>query len=298
MKQKKKNQFKFIAAAAVLTLALTGCSEKQEGTNGSASSTDGSNSAAEVTKIVAATEGQTRPLTYLDESGELTGYEVEVLKAIDEELKEYEIEILTTEFASIFTGMDSGLYQVGFNNISKTKEREEKYAFPENTHYYEGAGFFVTKGLLETHPVDSIEDLGGLKTICNSKGDSWQLFVEAYNEKYTDNPIEVAYSDEDWASLYLKVYKGEIDILKGVESRLEMYEDEYGYEFDFVNLPEEDVEDLGSSEHYFVISNTEEGQKLAEAFNGAIKKLGEDGTLTKLSIEFLGKDYSGTETSE
>ncbi|WP_146553147.1 transporter substrate-binding domain-containing protein [Rummeliibacillus sp. SL167] len=285
---KKSNLLKIGIITSSLLIALVGCGNKNSN----------SDTNSRVKTLVAATEGTTRPLEYMDDKGKLTGYEVEVLKAIDSELKDYKIDIQTTEFASIFTGIDSGRYQLGFNNISKTPEREEKYIFPKETHYYEPAGFFVRKGFLKEHPINSVEDLGGLKTVSNSKGDSWQLFVENYNKKYKNNPIKVKYSDQDWGTSYLQVYNGTIDILKGVESRLKMYEDEYNYKFDYVTLPQKDIEELGSPDHWFVFPKTSEGQKTADSFDKVIKKLRDNGTLTKLSIHFLGKDYSSKENYE
>lgn len=298
---KKRRNTTIVTAIVAVGILLSGCNSNssEQTTAAAATNAEAATATAEteaqatVKTIIAATEGTTRPLTYIGKDRELTGYEVAVLKAVDELLPEYEIEIKTTEFASIFTGIDSGLYQIGFNNLSKNKEREEKYSFPELSHYDEGPGFFVTKGLTDTHPIEKLEDLGGLRTYANSKGDTWQLFVEDFNEQFPENPIEVQYSDEDWASLYLKLWNGEFDILKGVESRLEMYKDEYGYEFDFVNLPKEDVAKLGGSLHYYIFGKDEEGQALSKAFNDALVQLKADGTLKALSLEHLGKDYTG-----
>lgn len=247
--------------------------------------------------LVCATEAMVRPVSYVDKNNNITGYEVGVLNAIGKKLG-YEIKFEKTEFASVFAGVDSGRYDIAFGNFSKTKKRQEKYNFTTVSHYYEPAGFFVTKGLLETHPINKIEDLGGLKTYSNSKGDSWQIFCEAFNQKFPDNPIKVTYSDEDWGAYYKRLNAGTMNILKGAESRMIIYAEEYGYKYDFVSLPQEEldrVNGLAEPEQWFVFQKNANGEKLAKEFDKAIVELCNDGTLSKLSIEHLGKDYSSKE---
>lgn len=285
----------YILGAAMLAGALlfSGC--------GGQTNKDAAASAANGNKtLVAATEGMVRPVSYIDKDGKLTGYEVAVLNAIGKELG-YNIKFEKTEFTSMFAGVDSGRYQVGFGNLSKTAEREKKFAYTSVSHYYEPAGFFVTKGLLEKHPIHKIEDLGGLRTYANPKGDSWQRFVEAYNKKFPDNPIQVTYSDEDWGAYYQRLNSGAMDVLKGAESRTKIYTDEYGYQFDFVRLPQSELDranGLAEPSQWFIFRKTKDGEELAKKFDQAITKLQNDGTLSKLSIQYLGKDYSSKEHFE
>ena len=78
--------------------------------------------------IVVATAGDVPPFDY-EENGNLTGFDIEVLKAVDEKLNDYEIQFQRTAWESIFPGLDSGHYQATANNLSYTKEREEKYLY-------------------------------------------------------------------------------------------------------------------------------------------------------------------------
>ena len=68
------------------------------------------------------------PFDYEDK-GNLTGFDIEVLKAVDEKLSDYEIQFQRTAWESIFPGLDSGHYQAAANNLSYTKERAEKYLY-------------------------------------------------------------------------------------------------------------------------------------------------------------------------
>ncbi|HGJ6934621.1 TPA: transporter substrate-binding domain-containing protein [Streptococcus pneumoniae] len=78
--------------------------------------------------IVLATAGDVPPFDYEDK-GNLTGFDIEVLKAVDEKLSDYEIQFQRTAWESIFPGLDSGHYQAAANNLSYTKERAEKYLY-------------------------------------------------------------------------------------------------------------------------------------------------------------------------
>ena len=78
--------------------------------------------------IVAATEGPWKELlTWI----RIISWQATKLKVLREAAKKagYNIQFQTTEFASIFAGIDSGRYQIGFGSISKTPIREEKYKF-------------------------------------------------------------------------------------------------------------------------------------------------------------------------
>ena len=59
----------------------------------------------------------------------MTGYDIEVAKAVFKDSDQYKVNFKKTEWSSIFTGLDSGKYQLGGNNISYTKERSAKYLY-------------------------------------------------------------------------------------------------------------------------------------------------------------------------
>ena len=311
----KKRRAMILSVLTAGVLALTGCGSTQSAeTDPEADSTvvenavdepnvadetaDATASDGDVTTITCATDGHTVKFSYMDENGELAGYAADFLRAIDEQLPQYEFKFETTEFESIFNGLDTGRYQLGFNSLSKNATREEKYIFPKHYDRYEASGLYVRKGLLDEHPINSIEDLGGLSTVSNAKGDAWQLFLERFNEEHPDNPINIQYADADWAAFYMQLYQGNFDFMMGGESSLQVYKDEYGYDFDFVSLPDEEASQLQNPSTWFVIAKTDEGQALADAIDGAMETLKDNGTLTALSEKYWGKDYSGIDRAD
>lgn len=177
----KRNATVILAAAMAGSLALAGCSQKaasepaeteteaaeeaeapEEGEDAEA---EDSAEAEEVTTVKCATDGHTVKFAYVDEDGELAGYEADLLRAIDEVLPQYEFEFEITEFESIFNGLDTGRYQLGFNSLSWNETRAEKYIFPKHYDRYEASGIYVREGLLDEHPINGLEDLGGLSKI-------------------------------------------------------------------------------------------------------------------------------------
>ena len=140
--------------------------------------------------ITVATAGDVPPFAY-EENGNLTGYDIEVLKAIDEKLSDYEIHFQRTAWESIFPGLDSGHYQAAANNLSYTKERADKYLY----------SLPISKNPLvlvsnKKNPLTSLEQIAG-KTTQEDIGTSNAQFINNWNQKHTENPATIHYSGED-----------------------------------------------------------------------------------------------------
>ena len=112
------------------TAEVAGAQRAEETTeqtaDGAQEAADNAEAAEGVTVIKAATSARPRPFTYIDDEGNLTGQNIELIKAVFDKLPQYELEIEVTEFASIFTGIDAGLYDLGVNNIAKNPDRDGK----------------------------------------------------------------------------------------------------------------------------------------------------------------------------
>ena len=94
--------------ALASTIILAAC--------GSDSSSSSSSDSSKKEEVVFATVGTTAPFSY-EEDGKLTGYDIEVAKAVFKDSDKYDVSFQKTEWSSIFTGLDSGKYQIGGNNI-------------------------------------------------------------------------------------------------------------------------------------------------------------------------------------
>lgn len=246
-----------------------------------------------VTTIIIGTGGKPKPWLWVDEDGRVSGYDAEVIYAIDELLPQYEFQFEVTEFASLFTGVDSGRYTMAVNNFNWREDRAEKYLFGEEYVCYEKEVIYVRKGFDRIH---SLEDIGGFKTFTDGSGLMTQLFLEDYNEQHPDNPVELVYSDADTLKVFQDIQAGVADFgflgLPQLENYLEIYPSFYD-DFDIIDLTDEEVEQICSPYTYFIYAKTPEGEELKEAVDGALKELKENGTITELSLQYIGYDVTG-----
>ena len=99
-------------------------------------------------------EGTYPPYTYHDEDGELTGFDVEVAKAIADKLG-VEADFTESAWDSLLAGIDSGRLDTVINAVSITDERSEKYDFA-------GPYFYITQQIVVSKDNDDIVDMDSL----------------------------------------------------------------------------------------------------------------------------------------
>ena len=63
----------------------------------------------------------------------MTGYEIEVVRAIFKDSDKYDVKFEKTEWSGVFAGLDADRYNMAVSNISYTKERAEKYLYAAPT---------------------------------------------------------------------------------------------------------------------------------------------------------------------
>ena len=294
----KKRVISLVLSSLLALGALAGCGSSADtaevaGANKAAEQTadgaqevvaDNAEAADEVTVIHAATSGNPRPFTYIDEDGNLTGQNIELIKAVFDKLPQYELEIEVTEFASIFTGIDAGIYDLGVNNIAKNPDREAKYLFtdPEMVNHY----IAVVNKNIDITSIEDLTELAGKKYI-GSAGNDKTTVVEKYNEEHPDQQIIIDYTEADLLSQLSDIESGKEDFLI-IDAP--MYNGYYGPEFGF-DVNTFDLTNVKSSSYsYFIVGK--DNTKLAEDINAALKQVIEEGISTEIDIKFLGEDYS------
>ena len=234
-----------------------------------------------------------KPWLWVEEDGSIAGYDAEVIYAIDKLLPQYEFEFEKTEFASLFTGVDSGRYTVAVNNFNWRADRAEKYLFGEEYVCYEKEAIYVRKGFDE---IKTLEDVGGHKAFTTGNGLMTQLFLEEYNEQHPDNSVDLVYTDADTLKQFQDVNAGVADFgflsQPSLKNYLEIYPTFYD-DFDIIELTDEESEKVCSPFTYFIYAKTPEGEEVKAAVDEAIRTLKEDGTIKALSEEYSGYDVTG-----
>ena len=269
-----------ILAAAFLT-ACQGSSSG--GTQAAASGTDGK-SDGDVRTVYVAVGASFEPYCYIDENNKPAGYDVAVLQAIDELLPQYRFEIENMELANISVALDAKKVSIGSQQFERNPEREKKYLFTNEGIANYNKRIVFKKGRTDIH---SIDDLAG-KKVSASQGSNTAAILEKYNAEH-DNKIEIVYTNGATNdSIYDDVMNGRLDAIIQTRKVFQRLNNSFGggYEINEDSL-------FSESDAYFMLVQGEEA--LRDDINGTIKKLKEDGTLTKISIEYTGSDYNSEE---
>ncbi|GGH69998.1 polar amino acid transport system substrate-binding protein [Paenibacillus sp. JGP012] len=258
----------------VLGLMIAGCGNKNEASSGA-----GAESGQKT--IIAATSGVSNPFSY-DKDGTLTGYDVEVMKAIFEKLPEYKLEVQAIEFEGILTGLDNGRFQLGANNFSSNPERRSKYNF--SLPIIENANVFVVRK--DDNTLKSIEDLKGYKAV-TEVGNSGATLLENYNTEHPDAKADIMYTEENFVKQFEGIEAGKYDVRIISRVSAEKAIKEHG----FTNLKVVPFSTENSDPGSYILFSKSADSALLDAVNKRIKEMYNDGTLLKISEEQLGGDY-------
>ncbi|MDR3280443.1 MAG: transporter substrate-binding domain-containing protein [Synergistaceae bacterium] len=233
---------------------------------------------------VATAPGSSKPWSYYDEKGEIIGYDIDVLKEVDNRISDVEFNWNAVEFASAFLGVDSGRYQMIVNNINKNAEREEKYLFSDNS--------YLTSSLVITSKngdYKSLSDLAGKSLISDADGSNVQLLAEAYNKAHSDKPINIVYTKASMSERMQGIEQGRYDAAVTNLLIVSDYNKEFGGKLKYVKLPEAEQAGQASKVYVLFVKNETE---LKAKIDKALQSMADDGTLTKISLQYFGVDLS------
>lgn len=269
-----KKQLMFVVSLAfVFILAACGSTED----NDQAKETTTWDKVQEEGEIVVGTSGTLVATSYYPkDSDELSGYDVEVMRAIGEKLG-VDVKFQEMGFDAIFAAMNSGRIDAGINDIEVTDKREEKYAFTTPYKYSYTTLVVREDGL---SGIETLEDLEGKK----AGGAATSVFSDI--ARHYD--AEVITYDNATNDVYLRdVDNGRTDVIIN-----DYYLSKLGInafpQFDLVLHPEIKVHPTKQA-----ILLEQEDSELQKKMNEALTELREDGTLTELSKKFfLGEDAS------
>ncbi|EGZ46381.1 amino acid ABC transporter substrate-binding protein [Neisseria wadsworthii] len=269
---------KQFALAATVALALGACSKND--TNQAASGTQVGADAPLIDRInnkgtiTVGTEGTYAPFTYHDESGKLTGYDVEVTRAVAEKLG-VKVDFKETQWDAMLAGLDAKRFDIVANQVSlTTPERQAKYDKSE-PYSWSGPAALARK---DDARVKSWADIKGLDA-AQSLTSNYREMAEKYGAKITGvdgmaQAIELV--KQKRVDLTLNDHLAILDYLKkhtdsGLEIKL--------------------VADAGELRGSGLIFRKGEDAAVAKV-NEAMVELQKDGTLKKLSEQFFGEDIS------
>lgn len=254
-----------VVASTAALVAIAGCGS----TNSSQSALEEIKSKGE---IVVGTEGTYAPFTYHDSStNELTGYDVDVIKAIAKELG-VTAKFEEANFDSLLAGLDTKKYDTVANEIGTSDERKQKYDFSDPYSYSYGV-IVTTK---DNNSITSFEDLAGKKA-AETMTSNWN----ATAQKYGAEIVQI----NDFSQAVDAITSGRADAT--VNDGLAF--------LDYMKQkPDADIKAAVKSESVAsgYLPFRKSSDDLVKAVNDAIAKLQQDGTLAKISETYFGEDIS------
>lgn len=280
----KKLWKKIITTGLALTLAVT-----TTGCGGADTAETGTESESGVKKITFAYRNTGNwPMTG-DEDGKPTGYDIEVLRLVDEKLADYEFEYVGTSYDDAYIGIEAGNYDAALTNAFWTEERAEKYLIPEENI---GATVLVLAVRSEDSDIKNLEDVSksGRKLAPILAGNGMYYVVKNYNEENPDAQIEITTTDDSTfvAGSVEELVAGKYDAIIWTKPQFEStvlaedgdlhsYLEQISYsEFDLANT--------------YPMFSKNVGEEFVKEFDAALKEVKDSGKASQLSNQFFEYD--------
>lgn len=263
-----------LVSVGILALGLAGCGSSQGNDKKAAQS-------GEKKAIVVATRGTAKPFSYTDDKGNLTGYDVEILKEIEKRDPSLHFEFNPMSPDAAFVAMKSKQVDMIANQMRRNPTREKKYIYTTESNNYTARKLVVKEGRTD---IQSFDDLNGKKVAITSNSEFNDL-VKAFNKDHKPG-IDPIYSDKGAAENLNLVATGRADAAGEYEYVVNVARKEQG-------LPVQAVGSVMQSvPTFFLLRKDPQMQAVADKIDKILKQMKEDGTLKKLSIQYLGKDYT------
>ena len=232
--------------------------------------------------VIVGTSGQTKPMDYFNDKNELTGFEIDVLKEIESRSDTITFQFETAEFASLFAGLDSKKFDLVVNNLGESGDRRKKYLFSLYP-------YIVTHNVLitKTDQPDNltVADLKG-KSVAVVPASPQSQFLESWNKENPDEAVAIQYVDSDPSQIIRDVYSGKFDATIYATTYVHDVEQTFGIQLKQHTIENEDqIRQPGS---YFIFRKDE--LTLRNEMDEISAEMREDGTLTKISMKYLGQD--------
>jgi L-cystine transport system substrate-binding protein len=270
----KKNKIFAIAFLLIsMVMLLSGCN-----------SSTSADSSKNVKKIIIGTGSEYKPYCFLDEKNNLTGFEVEVLKKVNEKLPQYEFEFKTFDFNAILVSLETGKIDLAAHQFEVNADRKNKYLFGD-----EGVTIYdlmlVTKE--NRNDIKSLDDLAAINaTVEVGKASSNKTAVVDRWNKEHGNKLKLTLEASDTTITLQNIDSGKTDAFVNIQRNVDAYKTTYGAKIKTVGEP------ISRSNSYYLYRKGDEtGAQLKKDVDAALKELKEEGTLAQLSQKWLGGDY-------
>lgn len=240
-------------------------------------------SAAE-NKLRIAIQGAFPPFSMLTETGERSGFDVDIANALCVELNT-QCEFVETGFSDLIPGLQNKEFDAVVASLSITDKRRKQVAF--TSKYYESPAGFVARIGAELKISDS--GLRG-KRFGVKRGTTFDNYL---SDNYQDIAEISRYSSHDEALLDLVL--GRLDLVLGdyISMDQNFLSREIGFDFEFVGVPLSDSRWFGEG---IGIAVNRQDETLRSQLDQALLKIRADGRYQQIQQKYFEYDiYNGLE---
>ncbi len=220
-------------------------------------------------KLLIGTEGTYAPFTFHDESGNLTGFDVEIATEVAKRLG-VEPEFKETQWDAIFAGLDAKRFDMIANQVGIRPDRQEKYDFSD-PYITSAAVLIVHKDNNEVKTFEDIKGLNAAQSLTSNYGD--------LAKKYGANLVSV----EGFTQSVELLASKRVDVT--INDRISF--------LDYTKQrPEAPIKIAATSEDASAsgLMFRKGSDKLVTEVNKALTEMVEDGTYKKISEKWFGED--------
>ncbi len=261
--------FSLLLAFTVL-LSACGTNDEGEADNKSAEN-DFYTQVKEAGVLKVGTEGTYAPYTFHDESGKLTGFDVEIAEEVAKRLG-VKAEFMETQWDGMFAGLDAKRFDMVANQVAIDEDRQKKYDFSD-PYIESGRVLIVHK---DNNDIKTFEDLKGKKSAETMGSDHYKIATSHGSEVVGVEGF---------------VQAAELIGAKRVEAAVN---DSLSF-LEYTKLhPDASLKVVAEAENPAVmgLQFRKDSGKLVEEVNKALQEMQEDGTFLKISEKWFGEDVS------
>ena len=278
MKNNKRFKKHYIIGLLTLgSLLLAACGNTEQSNEVKA---EAANNDPDAKEIIVGTGNAYQPFVYLDENGQLTGYEKAVLDEVDQLLPQYKFKYESFEFKNILPALDAGKVDLAAHQYEINDERQKKYLFGKVG--YTDYTSYVVVDKASGHDFHSLDDLAGHK-VHTSTGSNFAYLLEQYNKKH-DRKIDIVYGDGGNEILVKNLQNGTVDAALLTKYDVNKLNKQFNANLVTSGKP------VNVSKTYYLYQKN--NTKLQKDIDQALQKLIDNGKLAELSKKILGGDFT------
>lgn len=258
----------FLFTLVISILVLTACGTAQPATH--------IDQIKQNNKIVVGTSADFPPFEYVDESGNLAGYDIDLIREIGKRMN-LDVEIKDMPFDSLLAAVQEGKVDLVIAGMNYTEERDEKVDFTDP--YFESETVLIVREDFN-QPLNTSEDVAKyiLGTQIGTTADTW----------ITEDLINTGKMPEGNLFRYERPEQGALDLKAG---RIDAYAIDdvpaasIAKEMGGLKVIRLNEESLEAKPMNIVVPDGDQG--LAKAINDELSKLKSEGYLDQLADQYI-----------